>query len=151
MTVLTCREYARSLRNKLAMSVLRTNVDDIRESRWTDTMCQDIHHSVYCTYCDVKSISYDMCMMYPGDVSDSSLELVQFLRSFLVEWHGSFFVNAEYNGKSYISKPKESMIFGVTSDYRSAFLDFQHKFVEFMNKECPYFWHDFDEHKENES
>ena len=75
-----------------------------------ETLCQDVQHSLYCSYSEIKELHKE----YIGSVHTDIGELVlmylisQVLRPFCAKWHNAFFRNTEWQGYMAVSEPREA-------------------------------------------
>lgn len=95
--------------NIVKQSLLYKSDNWLMKMRDNATSCQDVHHSLYCTYVDIKNVvmriySESRYDAYQADNWNGMC--CELFRPFLLRWHGVLFENVEYSGKDYTSRAR---------------------------------------------
>lgn len=120
---MTIPDFSKEIFLIIDQSILNTNFSDLKEIEWDTTMCQDIHHSLYSTYTDLKNETYIHSLIYPStDIDYMTFIITNYLRPFCIRWHSSFFRNTSYSGKQANSEALQDVSPAVCLNYKNAFL-----------------------------
>ena len=121
----------------LFRSVLASKISQAElDKAWTLTMVQDIHHSLYLTYCEVKDLSMKtMGVLVMGQHEQYMYKLInEYLRPFLLKYHTEFFENVSWEGRVTTSKPKKAS-HDTIQEYEKEFRVLRHRvMVEFQDE-----------------
>ena len=99
-------EYLRErIVSSLKLCVLSVPLE-FDEKVWSNTFCQDVHHSIFLTKSDLQSTISSCSFIDENTLENYVLHILnKGIRPFLYKWHGFFFENTEYEYRNVRSRP----------------------------------------------
>lgn len=123
--------------NEISVSILVADISSFDNNNAPDaTTCQDIIHSIYKTYSNLKSISVSI------DKDCVGIALLRYIasdiRPFQLKWHSKFFRNRSFRGNVVTTTPIDNVPTETRVHFLESFRILQDKtrlFVKEINKE----------------